>query len=89
MGMEVTHPVGHFNMATDTNKAWIKFWGLDSFKKNRNIDGYWRNKIPKAKEIGCQRCLEVIELWLSHGKEIKPIYKERIQKLRDEMRRLK
>jgi hypothetical protein len=84
------HPVGHGKSAPSTLEGWIDYWtgyynksaqlqraSQENWNATREI---WKRKLVQAKRIRCQKCIEIIKLWLrtyGYGPE-KRVLKENI-----------
>ncbi|HEX9430466.1 MAG TPA: hypothetical protein VF944_08825 [Candidatus Bathyarchaeia archaeon] len=68
------HPVGHGKSAPNTAQGWVDYWtdyynrskqlkkaSQESWNATREI---WKRKLVQAKRIRCQKCTEIVRLWL-------------------------
>jgi len=68
------HPVGHGRSAPSTPAGWVDYWtdyynksaqlkqaSQESWNATREI---WKRKLVQAKRIRCQKCIEIVKLWL-------------------------
>src|SRR5260370_36514996 len=68
------HPVGHGKSAPSTPTGWVDYWtayynksaqlkraSQESWNATREI---WKRKLGQAKRIRCQKCIEIVKLWL-------------------------
>jgi hypothetical protein len=68
------HPVGHGKSAPTTPAGWVDYWtdyynlskqlrkaSQESWNATREI---WKRKLVQAKRIRCQKCIEIVKLWL-------------------------
>jgi hypothetical protein len=68
------HPVGHGKSAPSTPAGWVDYWtnyynksaqlkraSQESWNATREI---WKRKLVQAKRIRCQKCIEIVKLWL-------------------------
>ena len=68
------HPVGHGKSAPSTPAGWVDYWtdyynksaqlkraSQESWNATREI---WKRKLVQAKRIRCQKCSEIVKLWL-------------------------
>ena len=84
-GLAGHHPVGHGQSAPTTPGGWIDYWtgyynksaqlkraSQESWNATREI---WKRKLVQAKRIRCQKCIEIVKLWLrtyGYGPERRP-----------------
>ena len=68
------HPVGHGKTAPTTAEAWTSYW-TDYYNQSRQLKKasqeswnatreIWKRKLVQAKRIRCQKCIEIVKLWL-------------------------
>jgi hypothetical protein len=69
------HPVGHGKSSPTTDQGWFHYWtnyynrsrqlkkaSEESWNATREI---WKRKLVQAKRIRCQKCVQIIKLWLT------------------------
>src|SRR5207249_8901413 len=68
------HPVGHGKSAPTTPAGWVDYW-IDYYNRSRQLKKasqeswnatreVWKRKLVQAKGIRCQKCTDIVRLWL-------------------------
>ena len=68
------HPVAHGKAAPATPQEWTSYW-TDYYNRSRQLkkasqeswnatQEIWKRKLVQARRIRCQKCIEIVKLWL-------------------------
>ena len=68
------HPVGHGKYSPTTNSGWLSYW-TDYYNRSRQLKRasqeswnstreVWKRKLVQARRIRCQKCVQIVKLWL-------------------------